>query len=79
MSNASGADAVIWMVGTPDDMLHGHDAENGQEIFAGAGDLIPGVQKFQTAIVAHGRVFIAGARVYAFKPTGGAAADASRD
>jgi len=67
MTDTSGANAIIWMVGT-DDMLHGHDAENGTEIFAGAGGLIPGVQHFQSAIVAHGRVFVVGTRVYAFTP-----------
>ena len=67
MTDVSGANAIIWMVGT-DNLLHGHDAETGAEIFAGGTDLVYGVQKYQTAIVAHGRVFIAGTQVYAFTP-----------
>ena len=63
----------------PDDRLYAHDAETGAEIFAGGTDLdlIPGVQKYQTADVAHGRVFVVGARVYAFRTN--APEDASAD
>jgi outer membrane protein assembly factor BamB len=78
MIDAQGTNALIWVVGL-DDKLHAYDAETGAEIFAGGTDLdlIPGVQKYQAAIVAHGRVFVVGARVYAFKTN--AAADASAD
>ena len=70
MTDAQGANALIWMTGLLDDKLHAHDAETGAEIFAGGTDLdlVPGVQKHHTAIVAHGRVFVVGARVYAFTP-----------
>jgi hypothetical protein len=78
MTDGQGANALIWMVDLTD-RLHAHDAETGAEIFAGGTDvdLIPGVQKHQVAIVAHGRVFVVGARVYAFKTN--AAEDASAD
>jgi hypothetical protein len=78
MTDAQGANALIWMVSLYD-TLHAHDAETGAEIFAGGTDLdvIPGVQKYQSAIVAHGRVFVVGARVYAFKTN--APEDASAD
>jgi len=78
MTDTAGSNALIWMSGT-EDKLHAHDAETGAEVFAGGtdADLIPGVQKYQTAIIAHGRVFIVGARVYAFTPS--APADASVD
>jgi hypothetical protein len=56
------------MVGLVDNKLHAHDGETGQEVFAGGGALLTGVQRFQPVIVAHGRVFIVGERVYAFTP-----------
>jgi len=78
MTDAQGANALIWMVSLFD-KLHANDAETGAEIFAGGTDLdlIPGVQRHQTAIVAHGRVFVVGARVYAFRTN--LPADASAD
>jgi hypothetical protein len=78
MTDAQGANALIWMVSLYE-RLYAHDAETGAEIFAGGTDLdlIPGVQKYQAAIVAHGRVFVVGARVYAFRTN--VPADASAD
>jgi hypothetical protein len=51
-----------------DNKLHAHDAETGQELFAGGTALLMGVPRFRPVIVAHGRVFIVGERVYAFIP-----------
>jgi hypothetical protein len=77
MTDTAGSNALIWMVGFADNLLHAHDAETGQEVFAGGTDVVTSVQRFQAAIVAHGRVFVVGDRVYAF--TRSAPADASVD
>jgi outer membrane protein assembly factor BamB len=72
MIDADGTDAIVWMVGT-DAKLHGHDGETGVEIFGGGPDAnaMPGIQKLHTPIVAHGRIFLVGDRVYALTPGSG--------
>ncbi len=70
MSNAQGQDAIVWIVGS-DNKLHGLDASTGASVYAGGTgtDTMSAVQKFQTPIVANGRVFVAAnGQLYAFTP-----------
>jgi outer membrane protein assembly factor BamB len=70
MSNAQGQDAIVWVVGT-DNKLHGVDGNTGASVYAGgaATDTMSAFQKFNTPIVANGRIFVAtNTQVYAFKP-----------
>jgi len=64
------SEAIVWSVGAGGDgRLRGFDGETGQVVFdgGGAGDATSGVQRYQTPIVATGRIFVAGDReVYAF-------------
>ncbi len=69
-TDAAGTDAVVWIVGS-DNKLYGLDGETGQSLFAGgtSTDTMSSVQKFETPIVANGRVFVAANnQVYAFTP-----------
>jgi hypothetical protein len=66
VTDAAGSNAIIWMVSLVDNMLHGTDGETGVEVFAGAASPLTGVQRFQSAIFAHGRVFVVGDHVWAF-------------
>src|SRR5262249_37663445 len=77
VTDAAGSNAIIWMISYEDNMLHGTDAETGGEVFAGAGSPMTGIVRYQSVIVAHGRVFVVGDHVWAFTP--GAPADASTD
>jgi outer membrane protein assembly factor BamB len=70
MSNAQGQDAVVWSVGT-DNKLHGVDGITGASVYGGgaATDTLSAFQKFNTPIVANGRIFVAtNSQVYAFTP-----------
>lgn len=70
MSDAQGQDAIVWIVGS-DNKLHGLDANTGTSVYAGGTgtDTMSTVQKFETPIVANGRVFVAANnQVYAFTP-----------
>ena len=70
MSNAQGQDAIVWVVGS-DNKLHGLDGSTGASVYAGGTgtDTMSAVQKFQTPIVANGRVFVAAnSQLYAFTP-----------
>jgi outer membrane protein assembly factor BamB len=70
MSDASGADALIWSIGD-DNKLRALDGDTGALVFNGgaAGDTMSVVANFQTPIVANGRIFVAAnTQVYAFKP-----------
>ncbi len=70
MSNAQGQDAIVWVVGS-DNKLHGVDGNTGASVYAGgaATDTMSAVQKFETPIVANGRIFVAANnQVYAFTP-----------
>jgi outer membrane protein assembly factor BamB len=64
------SEAIVWSVGAGGDgRLRGFDGETGQVVFdgGGAGDAMSGVERYQTPIVAKGRIFVAGDReVYAF-------------
>jgi len=69
-TDAQGTDAVVWIVGD-DNKLYGLDGDTGTSIFAGGTntDTMSAVQKFETPIIANGRVFVAANnQVYAFTP-----------
>jgi len=68
MSNAAGQDSMVWIVGT-DNKLHGLDGVTGASVFGGGAttDTMSAVQKFETPIVANGRIFVtANNQMYAF-------------
>ncbi len=70
LSNAQGQDAIVWIVGS-DNKLHGLDGVTGASVFGGGAttDTMSAVQKFETPIVANGRIFVAAnSQVYAFSP-----------
>jgi len=57
------SNAIVWTVGAAgDNRLHGFDGDTGQVVFGGGGpgDAMTSVRKFQTPIVAKGRIFVAG-------------------
>jgi hypothetical protein len=64
------ANPIVWSVGAEGDYrLHGFDGDTGQVVFNGGGasELMANVRRFQTPIVAKGRIFVAAeGRVYAF-------------
>jgi hypothetical protein len=64
------SEAIVWGLGAEGDgKLHGFDGDTGEEIFDGGSDTMQGVKRFQTAIAAKGRIFVAGTgAVYAFTP-----------
>ena len=61
---------IVWGIGAEgDERLHGFDGDTGAVVYAGGGpgELMAGVRRFSTGIVARGRMFLAGDnRVYAF-------------
>lgn len=65
-------DAIVWGIGAEGaERLVGFDGDTGQVVYAGGGanELMAGVRRFETAIVARGRIFVAGDNnLYAFKP-----------
>jgi len=70
---------IVWVVGADvggDQRLHGFDGDTGNVVYAGgsANELMAGTRRFNTGIVAHGRIYIANDnKVYAFvAPTPGA-------
>jgi len=55
------AEAIVWSVGAEGDQrLHGFDGDTGQVVYAGggAGDALGNVRRFQTPILAKGRIFV---------------------
>ena len=66
------ANTIVWSVGAEgDNRLRGFDGDTGQVVFAGGGpsEAMGFVRRFQTPIVAKGRIFVAADnRIYAFKP-----------
>jgi hypothetical protein len=77
MTDAGGSEAIVWAVGTEsgsgggDGRLHGFAGESGAAVFSGGGDAekMGTVRRFSTAMVARGRIFVAGDdRLYAFTP-----------
>lgn len=65
-------DAIVWGIGAEEDQrLVGFDGDTGEMVYAGGGaaELMANVRRFQTAIVARGRIFVAGDdALYAFTP-----------
>lgn len=56
------SEAIVWSAGAEgDNRLHGFDGDTGQVVFAGGGpdDVIGRVRRYQTPILAGGRIFIA--------------------
>lgn len=56
------AEAIVWSVGAErDERLRGFDGDTGQVLFAGGGpgDALGTVRRFQTPILAGGRIFVA--------------------
>jgi PQQ enzyme-like repeat protein len=65
------SDAVVWGLGAEGDQrLRGFDGDSGAVLYDGGGasELMADVRRFQTPIVARGRIFVAGNTLYAFKP-----------
>ncbi len=66
MTNSSGADALVWVVGT-DNKIYGVDGATGTNVVTTAA-LGSAVQNIQTPIVANGRMFVSSnSQVYALK------------
>ncbi len=65
---------VVWGIGSEDDQrLHGFDGDTGANVFTGGGsnELMTGTRRYNTAIVARGRIYVANDnRVYAFNVPG---------
>jgi len=61
---------IVWVVGSEGDQrLHGYDGDTGAVVYAGGGsnELMTGTRKFNTAIAARGRIYVANDnKVYAF-------------
>ncbi len=71
-TTGGGADPIVWIVGAEgDERLHGYDGDTGAVVYdgGGAGDAMGTVHRFQTPIVAGGRIYVGGnGAVYAFRP-----------
>lgn len=65
---------VVWGIGCEGDQrLHGFDGDTGTNVFKGGGasELMAGTRRFNTAIVARGRIYVAANnKVFAFKVPG---------
>lgn len=73
-STGSNADSIVWYVAAEgDNRLRGFNGETGAVIFNGGGasEAMTGITRFQSPIVAKGRIFVAGnSQVYAFTVDG---------
>ncbi len=62
--------AIVWGIGSEGDQrLHGFDGDTGAVVFSGGGsnELMTGTRRFNTGIVARGRIYVANdSQVYAF-------------
>lgn len=70
-TTGGGKDGLVWSIGGSPDRLHAFDADTGAEVFAGggAGDAMGNVERYQTPIVAKGRIYVAADdALYAFTP-----------
>jgi hypothetical protein len=67
--------AIVWVVGAQGDQrLHGYNGNTGTEIYAGGGanELMTGTRRWNSGIVARGRIYVANDnKVYAFRVPGG--------
>ena len=67
-------DVIVWGIGSEDDQrLHAFDGDTGTNIFTGGGtnELMAGTRRFNTGIVARGRIYVANDnKVYAFTVPG---------
>jgi hypothetical protein len=65
---------VVWGIGSEGDQrLHGFDGDTGASVFNGGGasELMAGTRRFNTGIVARGRIYVANdSKVYAFSVPG---------
>jgi len=65
---------IVWGIGSENDQrLHGFNADTGATIFAGghANELMAGTRRFNTGIVARGRIYVANDnKVFAFRVPG---------
>ena len=65
---------IVWGIGSEDDQrLHAFDGDTGTNIFTGGGanELMAGTRRFNTAIAARGRIYVANDnKVYAFQVPG---------
>ena len=65
---------IVWGIGSENDQrLHAFDGDTGTNIFTGGGtnELMAGTRRFNTGIVARGRIYVANDnKVYAFKVPG---------
>ena len=64
-------DAIVWVVnsgGSGDQRLRGFNGDTGAVVYAGGGpdELMNGTMRYNTGIVAHGRMYFGGTKVYAF-------------
>jgi outer membrane protein assembly factor BamB len=64
------SNVIVWVVGAEGDQrLHGYDGDTGNVVYNGGGlnELMAGTQRFNTAIAARGRIYVAANnKVYAF-------------
>ena len=62
--------AIVWGIGSESDQrLHGFNGDTGATVFSGGGgnELMAGTRRFNTAIAARGRIYVANdSKVYAF-------------
>jgi len=71
------SNAIVWVVGSDsggDQRLHGYNGDTGAVVYAGGGanELMTNTRKWNSGIVARGRIyFAADNKVYAFKVPGG--------
>ena len=67
--------AIVWVVGAQgDNRLHGYDGDTGAVVYAGGGsnELMTGTRKWNSGIVARGRIYVANDnKVYKFRVPGG--------
>jgi hypothetical protein len=68
VSDASGADPIVWIAGAEgDNSLHGFRGETGEELILGAATGMSGLRHFGTILAVNDRLYIAAdGRVYAF-------------
>ena len=68
------SNAIVWVIGAEGDQkLHGYNGDTGAVVYAGGGanEVMAGTHRFNTAIAARGRIYIAtNNKVYAFAAPG---------